>query len=84
MGLSREEYWSGLQFPPLGDLPNAGIEPGSALQADFLLAEPPGKFILTACSIYITRLREKARMGLTQASCASRENGQSMHFNPVC
>ena len=27
-------------------------------------------FILTACSIYITRLRDKARMGLTQASCA--------------
>ena len=35
MGFSRWEYWSGLPFPPPGDLPNPGIEPGSpALQAD--------------------------------------------------
>ena len=29
MGFSRQEYWSGLQFPSPGDLPNPGIEPGS-------------------------------------------------------
>ena len=29
MGFSRQEYWSGLPFPSLGDLPNPGIEPGS-------------------------------------------------------
>ena len=35
---SRQEYWSGLPFPPPGDLPNAGIKPVSpALQADSLL-----------------------------------------------
>ena len=44
MELSRQEYWSGLPFPPPGDLPNPGIKPGSpALQADPLLPEPPGK-----------------------------------------
>ena len=33
-----------LPFPPPGDLPNPGIEPGSpALQADSLPSEPPGK-----------------------------------------
>ena len=26
MGLSRQEYWSGLPFPPPGDLPGQGIE----------------------------------------------------------
>ena len=26
---SRQEYWSGLPCPPLGDLPNSGIEPTS-------------------------------------------------------
>ena len=26
---SRQEFWSGLSFPSLGDLPNPGIEPGS-------------------------------------------------------
>ena len=44
MEFSRQEYWSGLPFPSLGDLPNPGIEPGSpALQADALPSEPPGK-----------------------------------------
>ena len=40
MGFSRQEYWSGLPFPPLGDLPDPGIEPVSpaslALQVDSL------------------------------------------------
>ena len=41
MGFSRQEYWSGLPFPPR-DLPNPGTEPGSpALQADSLPSEPP-------------------------------------------
>ena len=29
MGFSRQEYWSGLPCPPLGDLPDPGIEPVS-------------------------------------------------------
>ena len=29
MGLSRQEYWSGLLCPPPGDLPDSGIEPKS-------------------------------------------------------
>ena len=29
MGFSRQEYWSGFPFPSPGDLPNAGIQPGS-------------------------------------------------------
>ena len=29
MGFSRQEYWSGLPFPPPGDLPHPGIEPAS-------------------------------------------------------
>ena len=27
MGFSRQEHWSGWPFPPLGDLPDPGIEP---------------------------------------------------------
>ena len=35
MGFSRQEYWSGLPFPPPGDLSNPGIKPRSpALAAD--------------------------------------------------
>ena len=31
MGFSRQEYWSGLPFPPPGDLPDPGIKPVSLL-----------------------------------------------------
>ena len=49
MGFSRQEYWSGLPFPSLGDLPNPGLEPGSpTLQADALPSEPPH-----ACMYYM-------------------------------
>ena len=47
MGFSRQEYWSGLQFPSLGSLPNPGIEPespaSSSLAHGFFTTEPPGK-----------------------------------------
>ena len=43
-GFSRQEYWSGLPCPSLGDLSNPGIKSGSpVLQADSLPSEPPGK-----------------------------------------
>ena len=29
MGFSRQEYWSGLPWPPSGDLPKPGVEPAS-------------------------------------------------------
>ena len=44
MGFPRQEYWSGLPFPPPGNLPNPGIEPVSlALAGRFFTTEPPGK-----------------------------------------
>ena len=44
LGFSRQEYWSGLPFPSLEDLPDTGIKPGfCALQVDFLSSELPGK-----------------------------------------
>ena len=44
MEFSRQEYWSGLSFPPPGDLPNPGIElESSAVTGRFFTTEPPGK-----------------------------------------
>ena len=36
MEFSRQEYWSGLSFPPLGDFPDPGINPRSPALADSL------------------------------------------------
>ena len=55
MGFSRQEYWSGLQFPSPGDLSDPGIEPGSpALQADALPSELRGKLLFS--KVYIKLL----------------------------
>ena len=44
IGFTRQEYWSGLPFPFLGNLPNPGIELlPPTLQADSLLPEWSGK-----------------------------------------
>ena len=44
MGVSRQEYWSGLPCPPPGDLPGPGIEPVSlvapALAGGFFTIAP--------------------------------------------
>ena len=40
MGFPRQEYWSGLPFPPPGDLPESGLKPRSpALLAYYLLSD---------------------------------------------
>jgi len=49
MGFFRQEYWSGLSFPPLRDLPEPGIKstslmsPALAGLAGSLPLAPPGK-----------------------------------------
>ena len=47
MGFSRQEYWSGLPFPPPGGLPDPGIKLRSALSpalaGGFFSTEPSGR-----------------------------------------
>ena len=47
VGFSREEYWSGVPYPPPGDLPDPGSEPvplmSLALAGGFLPLAPPGE-----------------------------------------
>ena len=41
MGVSRQEYWSGLPFPPPGDLPDIGIKLAyPALAGGFFITSP--------------------------------------------
>ena len=52
MGFSRQKYWSGLPCHSPWVLPDPGTEPGSsALQADSLPSEPPGKTEDTVLSV---------------------------------
>ena len=47
MGLSRQEYWSGLPFPSAGDLPDPGIQPlPPTLQGDSLPLSYQGSPVL--------------------------------------
>ena len=51
VGLSRQEFWSGLPFPTPGDLPNPRIETASpALAGGFFTREPPGKLTASITS----------------------------------
>ena len=51
MGLSKQEYWNVLPFPPAEDLPESEMEPVSpaspALAGRFTTTEPTGKPINT-------------------------------------
>ena len=59
MDFSRQEYCSGLPFPPPGDLPNPGIEPESpVLAGGFFPTEPPGKLKITGvgCHFFLQKI----------------------------
>ena len=47
VGTSQQKDWSGLQFPPPGDLPDPGIEPAlpvsPALAGELFTNKPPEK-----------------------------------------
>ena len=65
MKFSRQEYWSGLPFPPPGDLPNSGIKPVSpispALAGRLFTSEPPGKPFIS-CITNKTQISFRAKL----------------------
>ena len=56
MGFPKQEYWTGLPFPPPGYLPNPGMEPRSpvapALGDRFFTTEPLGKPLMKNMPMY--------------------------------
>ena len=51
MEVSRQEYWSGLPFPPPGDIPDPRIEPMtpaciSCIEGGFFTTEPLGSEVV--------------------------------------
>ena len=74
MGFFGQEYWSGLPFPPPGDLPDPGIKLRSpALTGGFFTTEPPGKpnehlyTLLLLSRFSRVRLRATPQMAAHQA-----------------
>ena len=56
MGFSRQEYWSGLPFPPPGDLLVPGIEHASPVLAGGLCStEPLGSPVICTRHTYVKR-----------------------------
>ena len=51
VGLSRQEYWSGLPCPPPGDLPNLGTEPTSLMSLHWQAGSLP---LAPQCSVYMS------------------------------
>ena len=69
MEFSRQEYWSGLPFPPPGDLSYPEIKPKSpvapALAGGFFVTEPPGKpeiYLFNKFNVYKAALLITATM----------------------
>ena len=54
MGFSRQGYWSGLPFPPPGDLPMPGMEPTSLLSPALA-----GKFFTTSATWAATQILKR-------------------------
>ena len=60
MGFSRQAYWSGLPFPPPGELPDPGIEPESPVLAGGFFANSA---TWEAHNLFLTATLIKAQMG---------------------
>ena len=62
-GISRQEHWSGLPFPPPGDLPDLGIEPSSSpFIGRFFTTAPPGKPTLLDIKLIFIGFRPESQI----------------------
>ena len=68
MGFPRQEYWSGLPFPPPGHLPHPGTKPASpvapALAGGFFITAPPGKPLCLCMSFILVERKMWKDSGL--------------------
>ena len=88
MGLPRQEYWSGLSFPSLEDLPDPGIETvSSALAGRFFATEPATRETQTNFDLELScvgcrtnfgsSVVEGSRAWLWEGACRSRQDSSA-------
>ena len=85
MGISRQEYWSGLPHPPLGDLPDLGIEPTSprsaALAGRFFTTSANWGALLSDLWWYYLEITQNAQ--LKSGVCLTQGIASSVLFIPL-
>ena len=56
MGFPRQKHWSGLPWPPPGDLPNPGVKPQvSCIAGGFFTTEPPEELLIKLLLLLLSR-----------------------------
>ena len=94
MGFSRQEYWSDLLFPSLGDLPDPGIEPTSlaspALASGFFASGTTWEAPLTtgipekSLNLYVNYLVPTTPFTyILMILCFLKKNFKALHFSVV-
>ena len=84
MGFPRQEYWSGLPFPPPGDLPDPGIEPVFPALADgCFTTESPGKPSENLRRLQIKRREEKSKSPEVPVLAEDRHGWTPLTLRPV-
>ena len=68
MGFSRQEHWSGLPCPPLGDFPNTEIEPefltSPALERGFFTIITSYNYVVSLCGRYQHNIAKQSSSNL--------------------
>ena len=65
MGFSRQEYWSGLTFPPQGDTPESGIEPMTLVSPTLQVGSLPLSHWGSSASVFPMNIQSWFPLGLT-------------------
>ena len=84
-GFSRQEYWSRWPFSSPGGLLDPGTESKSpTLQADFLLSEPPGKWLnMWSFSLWPGNIQVQVQFSRSVVSNSLQLHGLE-HVRPPC
>ena len=77
LAFPRQEYWTRLPFPPLGDDPNPGIEPASP----GLRADSPTPLSHWGSTIRITIWSNSSTSGYIHKSIESKDSNRSLFTN---